>query len=161
MSDKVQSCQSKYLGHLGTDLMVAFKWVWVGFLRLIFGNILILYFCYINAYFFKLIVKSNIENNRTLSFQQSVTENLRNSSDIHTWSSIKGWAIKKVPFWNHKDYSSFFEIFNNFSSYLTITSKFRTLYFPPDFRKATDFQRYLRLFQNDLLRFGIKQSVTE
>ena len=78
--------------------------------------------------------------------------------------NIKGEPKKKFLFENTRIVLLFLEIFHNFSPYLTIsrpTSKLRTLYLPSDFQKVTDFQRYMRLFQNVLLRFGIKQSVTE
>ena len=77
---------------------------------------------------------------------------------------IKGEPKKKFLFENTRIVLLFLEIFHNFSPYLTNsipTSKLRTLYLPSDFQKVTDFQRYMRLFQNILLRFGIKQSVTE
>ena len=77
---------------------------------------------------------------------------------------VKGEPKKKFLFENTRIVLLFLEIFHNFSPYLTNnipTSKLRTLYLPSDFQKVIDFQRYMRLFQNILLRFGIKQSVTE
>ena len=78
--------------------------------------------------------------------------------------TVKGVRKKKFLFENAMIRAPFLEFFLNFSPYFIIripNSKFKTIYLLSEFQNVTDFKRYLVLFQNVLLRFGKKQSVTE